>query len=101
MEIWSFSYIPPGHNKNYAESCTLQAEHPDRPGVFSDNWLDVRDPHNRDIPSDDIGRLDLHPGDEEVKKDWLSEEVLIAYSQPLILFIVWAGVLPYNFFKLS
>jgi len=67
------------HSTGFVEPGTLPAGFPDPLSVYARILLDVEDHRKRGIPSHDIGWQDRYQSDEEVKKDLLSEVILVAW----------------------
>jgi hypothetical protein len=73
---------PDTHNINYGEADILQEYRQGRLAVFAGNWLDAMCRCRMDILCFEPVRQGQNQSDEEEKKDWLFEEVLITFSCP-------------------
>ena len=74
----------PAHSTGFAEPDTLQADLPAPLSVYVRISLDVEDHRKKDISSRGIDWQDRHQSDEEVKKDLISEVILLTYSRPFL-----------------
>ena len=67
------------HSTGFVESGTLQAGPLDPLSVYARILLDVEDHRKKGIPSHGICWQDRYLSDEEVKKDLISEVILVAW----------------------
>jgi hypothetical protein len=91
MAAWFCTCIPYLRNINSGES-RIRPEYPQAPlAAFVGNWLDAMCLCRMDILCFEPVRQGPNQSDEEEKKDWLFEEVLITFFLPFLLGN-WAGV---------
>ena len=79
MPVNTFADNFRAHSTGFVESGTLQAGPQDLLSVYAGMLLDVEDHRKRDIPSHGIGWQDRYQFDGEVKKDLISEVILLTW----------------------